>query len=220
MGTLRDRVDYWHQSISRWSVAVTSTVTVTLETSKSNFALCRPALRKAKQCPWSCTNNMPFPKIEKKVTSWPNLAPSLVEKPVVIWMGVTNLCIWGGGVTVHMCGLNSGFACLSFSIKSPLYWRAKAGKAVRCGAGVPSSLPTFFRLQRHLVAFFQPLHTAHPSLLRGHSNPFLWCLSQAFFRCNLICYYERKLTPPFLKSLSSEETSEQICRLCPHIPVL
>lgn len=168
METLRDRIDY---CFSGCSVGVTSTVTVTLETSKSELCLAQICSVKAKALP-AKQHERPFPKTEEKVTLRLNLAPSLREKPVAIWTGVVNLCVWVEGGAVHMRGFNSGFACPSFSIKSPLCWRAKSGRAVRGGAGVPSSLPTSLRLQRHLVAFFQPLHAAHPSLLRGHRNSF------------------------------------------------
>lgn len=45
-------------------------------------------LCRAKHRPQGCENYMPVPKIEDKVTVWPNLAPSLGEKPGVTWMGV------------------------------------------------------------------------------------------------------------------------------------
>lgn len=35
----------------------------------------------------------------------------------------------------------------------------------------PAASLTFLRLQRHLVAFSQPLHAAHPFLLKGRSDP-------------------------------------------------
>lgn len=126
--------------------------------------------------------------------------------------GGAELFIWEGGWTVHTCGFNSRFARLS-SIKSHRYWRAK-----RARRSMAVLLRPFVRLQRHLVAFFQPLHTAHSSLFRSQ-QPFFWCPIQAFFHCNLLSYYLTKKTSthPFLNSLSSEESSEQICRACPHI---
>lgn len=84
------------------------------------------------------------------------------------WMRSRDPLPLGRRRTVHACGCNSKIACLSFSIKSPLPLKQRRA---RVGLLSARSLPAFLRLQRHLVAFPQPLQAARPSLLRGHRNP-------------------------------------------------
>lgn len=109
--------------------------------------------------------------------------------------------------TVHACSCNSKIACRSFSIKSPLPLEQSQARLVLLSA---RSLPTFLRLQRHLVAFPQPLQAARPSLLRGHWNP-----SDAWTNAISAPAISSKHTKP---SLSSEETLEQVTTGRPYAP--
>lgn len=120
MGTVRDRTDYCLQSFLRCLAAVASTMMVTLQTRLSEFCL-RHALCKAKQRHETALRTCFSPKPEEKVTLWPNLAPSLAVKPLVTQMGVVNLEFGEVEEEGVKCGFNSGFACLSSSIKSPLH---------------------------------------------------------------------------------------------------
>lgn len=61
-----------------------------LQTRLSEFCR-RHVLCEAKQCHETALTTCFSPKQEEKVTLWPNLAPSLAEKPLVTHMGVVNL---------------------------------------------------------------------------------------------------------------------------------
>lgn len=90
MGTVRDRIDYCLQSFLRCSVAVASTLMVTLQTILSEFCL-RHALCEAKQRHETSLITCFSPEQEEKAALWRNLAPSLAEESVVTWTGVANL---------------------------------------------------------------------------------------------------------------------------------
>lgn len=120
MGTVRGRIGYCLQSFLRRLAAVAITVMVTLQTRLSEFCLGH-ALCKANRCHETVLTTCFSPKEEEHGPLWPDLAPSLAEKPLVMRMGVVNLEFGEAEEEGAMCGFNSGFARLSSSIKPPLY---------------------------------------------------------------------------------------------------
>lgn len=175
-----------------------------------------------KAASWNFTNNMLFPKTKRKscFVAW---SGSLTCEGISGDLdGGCEPCIrGGGGGRGHMCGFNSGFARLSSSIKSRLYWRARAGKAV-CPAASQHFLGCrdiwwhFSSLYRQCIHPYSEV-TATLSLM---PEPSLF--PQQSCSCYLVKKNKKKKIPPlpFLNSLSSEKTSEQICRVHPLIPAV
>lgn len=217
MGTVRDGIDYCLQSFLRCSVATASTMVVTMPTGLSGFCL-RHALCKAKQGHETALTTCFSPKQEEKVTLWHNLAPPLAEKPGVTWMGVANLA-FGEEEGVICVGLIQGLH--AFLPPLNLLFTEGQGQARQSarGAVCPAASQHFLGC-RDIWWHFSSLcrQCIHPyseviATLSLMPEPSLFPV--------ILLKKKKKYHPlPFLNSLCSEKTSEQIWRVHPHIPAV
>ena len=116
-----------------------------------NLALHRPVVCKAKHCPWSCTNSLP-PKQKKRSLRGRTWLPHLGRNQSRSGQG-SRTCAFGEEEEERFTrvGWIRGLHASLCPLKLPF---AEEQRQARQPAVVPSSLPAFFRLQGHLVAFF------------------------------------------------------------------